>query len=89
MCQEIVEILPPLHPCEIKEAQGIVHWHYCLPLTEAGNNCQTVEADEGHLWEGVNPMQHIPERFCQMKADPTILPRTLALSGESIQFSFI
>lgn len=47
VCAKESEILPPWHPCEIKEAQDIEHWCYCLGFTEVVNNCQTVEADEG------------------------------------------
>lgn len=105
MCQGIGEILPPWHPSEIKEARGIesIDVIVCL-FTEVLNNCQSVEADEGPLslrWEGGGWIwsSAVPEWFCQMKADPTILLRTLAFSrkpslslslSQSIQFiSFV
>lgn len=37
-------------------------------------------ADEGLFRDGVNLIQRVPERFCQMKANPTILLSTLAFS---------
>lgn len=65
VCQGTGVIPTSWHLCKIKEAQSIAYRRYCLPFTEEVNNCQTVDAHEGLLKDGMNLMQQHLNNFAR------------------------